>query len=846
MTKAASLSSPPHNRLSPNNRTPVTGSSTRLIGSLALDSEEEYVSDASKDARSPATQEPIEVQSVRSQLPWYLTTEQTHRLQIAHLSPSDLARFVSWISHPIAPDTAEYLAALQISGSAFRKLGRPALGRLADGEPGMAEELARIQLGLLPHGPGPFSPTTDGLFSQKVSPTWEHSATSSPGALTLAPVTDGPNAHRDTGGGGADSNKANLHLNADHESAEHGQAEPSSSVQNGDEPNNSSTGQTETADLPEKGLDHLNDFGDAPKPDRAHNDGASICHNTLSLPPHEDTEPALVPLPPSPVPALPPAGVDAGHALADSIDHAQPYPFSPLAQLGDSDTSLPIQTDSPPPVRTGEEQAADAGGDRGDVHAHDPGGLPANSNEGDAGVDDGASEGPGANDILETQGGGEGEGAAGRGVSSEDAVEDGPLSLEHSSHVEKPLVGDIDADIAAAETVASPVVSSVLSSPEVDTEILKTPTSSSPTALRFPSPVTNTPQLHPLVDFDLLRLPAFSLDEGEGGASRGTDLVETGFSTRNALFASGEWIGKKQKRGIATEEAETLCVAMEQESESAKDNGLVERAAVGAGTTIQGCDSGRPAAGARPPRLSLDIPVSPTSLHEELCELSPELFSPVYTNIALPNASSRVYAQPHRRAWSAVGIERTSSISFAAAGGFWSAGGAAPAPVQAIKLKRGIRGPRARIPETDFEEREEHRAQGTDTADLVPPEVIRTFSDAGSQTEIDSRGLELERLRRRVESLERELRRAGSSRRERDRERASRSDSSYYPSPRRDERDRVREPARSYLVQVASTTRQVPVPIPISFGLRNRSGSYMSGGQNTSSQTWRSTSTSSS
>ncbi|KAJ7048096.1 hypothetical protein C8F01DRAFT_1291211, partial [Mycena amicta] len=107
-------------------------------GSLDLDSESDGVSDSSQAVLSPissTTETPVEVQS------------------IAHLDSKDLARFISWVAHPLAPRTAEFTQALNISGNALRTFDYSALSVLAAHDTAMAQELARIQLGLLPREP---------------------------------------------------------------------------------------------------------------------------------------------------------------------------------------------------------------------------------------------------------------------------------------------------------------------------------------------------------------------------------------------------------------------------------------------------------------------------------------------------------------------------------------------------------------------------------------------------------------------------------------------------------------------------------------------------------------------
>ncbi|KAJ7056857.1 hypothetical protein C8F01DRAFT_1087117 [Mycena amicta] len=295
----------------------------------------------------------------------------------------------------------------------------------------------------------------------------------------------------------------------------------------------------------------------------------------------------------------------------------------------------------------------------------------------------------------------------------------------------------------------------------------------------------------------------------------------------------------------------------------------------------------------RPPRLGLIIPVSPTSLHEELFQHSPLLFSPISTSASALPLDLHLSGTGHRRAWSATDLERRSSESTAPfssrSRSILSAGGslftepdgvASESSQRLVKLRRGAannrapRGARTPNPNPNPNQRR-YQSQGTDTADLViagdpPPElaseleVIRTYSDAVVQTvkavvrNSDAMRINLEleaevdRLRRRVVVLEGELRKASASSSSTSR-RSSRSDSNPNPSRRE---DRAREAQhtrthsasasapRSFLVKAASTDRQVPPTVPFSFNFRNLSGSFMSGGQATTIATGNGRSTS--
>ncbi|KAJ7190748.1 hypothetical protein GGX14DRAFT_482500 [Mycena pura] len=100
-------------------------------GSLDLDSD----SDGRADTFTSPTDHPVQWQS------------------IGHLSPTDLSRVFSWIPHPLAPKTAEYAKALNLSGTALRNLDRSSLHVLANHDPALAKELSRIQQGSFPRPP---------------------------------------------------------------------------------------------------------------------------------------------------------------------------------------------------------------------------------------------------------------------------------------------------------------------------------------------------------------------------------------------------------------------------------------------------------------------------------------------------------------------------------------------------------------------------------------------------------------------------------------------------------------------------------------------------------------------
>ncbi|KAJ7788234.1 hypothetical protein B0H14DRAFT_2628489 [Mycena olivaceomarginata] len=167
----------------------------------------------------------------------------------------------------------------------------------------------------------------------------------------------------------------------------------------------------------------------------------------------------------------------------------------------------------------------------------------------------------------------------------------------------------------------------------------------------------------------------------------------------------------------------------------------------------------------RPSLLALAIPISPTSLEEELFQASP-LFSPIERDARPPTGEttgdSKFEHLFSESAFSASRVRRTELP---------------------VKLKRGARAQRV--------------ARGTDTFDLSSPPSKRVLLDASIQTNED---VEVEYLRRRVKALERELR-------------------SLRATVRRSE-DRVREAEpKSFWKKLASTDRLVPSPEPLRFGL---------------------------
>ncbi|KAJ6577602.1 hypothetical protein B0H19DRAFT_564622 [Mycena capillaripes] len=181
----------------------------------------------------------------------------------------------------------------------------------------------------------------------------------------------------------------------------------------------------------------------------------------------------------------------------------------------------------------------------------------------------------------------------------------------------------------------------------------------------------------------------------------------------------------------------------------------------------------------RPPVLALTIPISPTSLEEELSQLSP-LFSPIGSDQPQSCSESTTF----ERLFS----ERAFSVPRSAV-------------EMPVKLKRGARMRRARD------------SRGTDTSDLALPATKRVLVDASVQTDEDMEG---ENMRRRIKALERELR-------------------SLRAIVRRSE-DRVRESKpKSFWKKVAATDRIVPPPEPVRFGLlKDISWNFSSVGQGNS------------
>ncbi|KAF7317257.1 hypothetical protein HMN09_00460800 [Mycena chlorophos] len=350
--------------------------------------------------------------------------------------------------------------------------------------------------------------------------------------------------------------------------------------------------------------------------------------------------------------------------------------------------------------------------------------------------------------------------------------------------------------------------------------ILETP-GNSPAASR---PGVDVPgrKLHPpLLDFDLMRLPAFSFGHefAEEETDAGTMMIGESATGSTMLFREfagkddddAELLSAIQPEGDGSS-AETLPPAPQIEIDGAASRNtfvaqntspparLERESSVPVGTQKGASSlSGLPTIAedhpfrqyhhARPPhRLEIVIPVSPTSLHEELFQQSPQLFSPISSSTIGSTLSPMTPLPPadrvggerlamHRRAWSATEDERGgifSPLSFPRNGGYLFSEMSSPV----VKLKKRHAGrPKAQSqPQTAVE----YRSQGISTEPepeakhpQCPPEVIRTYSDSGVQADVvvlqkptpnpprrlEDAEVEIGQLRRRVEKLERDLRR---------------------------------------------------------------------------------------
>ncbi|KAJ7146756.1 hypothetical protein C8R44DRAFT_18265 [Mycena epipterygia] len=127
-----------HEMTSPENRFRIPG------GSLDLDFDDDHTNGTAQVGQTSISSLPELPPQIQS---------------ILYLAPTDLSRVLSWIPHPLAVRTAEYVLVLNISGNAFRNLDLSALTVLADHDPAMAEELVRIQGGILPSPPPPAAPS---------------------------------------------------------------------------------------------------------------------------------------------------------------------------------------------------------------------------------------------------------------------------------------------------------------------------------------------------------------------------------------------------------------------------------------------------------------------------------------------------------------------------------------------------------------------------------------------------------------------------------------------------------------------------------------------------------------
>nr|GAT56885.1 predicted protein [Mycena chlorophos] len=350
--------------------------------------------------------------------------------------------------------------------------------------------------------------------------------------------------------------------------------------------------------------------------------------------------------------------------------------------------------------------------------------------------------------------------------------------------------------------------------------ILETP-GNSPAASR---PGVDVPgrKLHPpLLDFDLMRLPAFSFGHefAEEETDAGTMMIgesATGSTMLFKEFARKDDDDAELLSAIQPEAdgslAETLPSAPQIEIDGAASQNtfvaqntsppakLERESSVPVGIQKGASSlSGLPTIAedypfrqyhhARPPhRLEIVIPVSPTSLHEELFQQSPQLFSPIssstigstlspMTPLPLADRVGGERLAMHRRAWSATEDERGglfSPLSFPRNGGYLFS--ETSSPVVKLKKRHAGRSKAQSQPQTAVE----YRSQGISTEPepeakqpQCPPEVIRTYSDSGVQADVvvlqkptpnpprrlEDAEVEIGQLRRRVEKLERDLRR---------------------------------------------------------------------------------------
>ncbi|KAJ7735616.1 hypothetical protein DFH07DRAFT_779909 [Mycena maculata] len=105
-------------------------------GSLDLDLDDDHENATEQVAQSSSPKPPIFISGPPQ--------------QIAHLNPAELSRILSYIPHRLAPMTADYVLALNLSGTALRNLDISALNVLANHDTEMAGQLVRIQEGVLP------------------------------------------------------------------------------------------------------------------------------------------------------------------------------------------------------------------------------------------------------------------------------------------------------------------------------------------------------------------------------------------------------------------------------------------------------------------------------------------------------------------------------------------------------------------------------------------------------------------------------------------------------------------------------------------------------------------------
>ncbi|KAF7311939.1 hypothetical protein MIND_00205300 [Mycena indigotica] len=886
-------------------------------GIFDLVSDDGQVSDysrASTSPISPTVKTPVEVQS------------------IAHLDASDIARFISYIRHPLASQTAEFSKALNISGSALRGLERPSLSRLANHDPQLEDELARIQLGLLPYEPIPegVSESSTGSTEPLVNET-EAKSSANNSQSQIQPSPSPPARTTQLAETGSETGSAQELVVVTTSSTEE-----SSTTAPTDE-------QTKSDDSASPDSEPSSDSGDG-----SNSASAETSSSGLENGPSDKNQGPSIPSshvrPPSPSIAQGGDGqtsvvepeLDSGQDTTNQASTSEAAAFEHVSSTsdevqaphtqhtqGDHDEFTALDTDTSDvdgkPVVLSPNTAAFMAlleAPATEEVEREPSGL------GDW-TDNPYGPGPVVDDppadatatVTATE-----EPASSQGTSppddsppaqntdntsrAQDTIPDPSLGSDHSELLSKDVVsagGNVDADveIGPASHVQSatddilesgsgtlegeaagaqlPVLNittdsdpaqlnanwhdagQYTSSPE--DSILATPSASpdvSPSSarsfIRKTAPADSVPKLNPLLDLDLLRLPAFSFGETDFDGRRRSSGAVDDPAVSTMLFQE---ISSVQKDKLLDFSEQDDSEGRTEHSAEISVSGTIETS--GAASSLKSDQAYKaPNVDLRPPRLGITIPVSPTSLHQDLFEASPLLFSPISSVAsALPFAALK-YDQdkPSRRAWSATepGLQfPTSPLAFPPSRDSFLM--SSENDSRLVKLKR--RHARQPPPPAKQPEQPRYSSQGTDTTgldreDSPPPEIIRTYSDAGVQTEgvavasEDWRDLHVESLRHRVEALERELRQARSSPTTSTSRRSSRSDSANW----REDRERIgvqhtREPPayvqsysapRALFVRAASTDRQVPPPAPISFNFRNISaGSFLGGGSSSRS-----------